>query len=156
MQKSIDERIRIVEHMEAEKMPGMNEAIFVNYEEQILELKKSLDYEIEYSNKKEQTISDLERQIKKLREKISNYEDKIVQKEEELCLKNKQCIDLQNELDAKVSEDEAKENVLEEKIVDSNKASDKKDININSYEDFVNLLLDRCLTYQSVCNSPVS
>lgn len=129
MQKSIDERIRIVEHMEAEKMPGMNEAIFVNYEEQILELKKSLDYEIEYSNKKEQTISDLERQIKKLREKISNYEDEIVQKEEELCLKNKQCIDLQNELDAKVSEGEAKENVLEEKIVDSNKASDKKDIN---------------------------
>lgn len=28
--------------------------------------------------------------------------------------------------------------------------ADKKDININSYEDFVNLLLDRCLTYQSV------
>ena len=28
--------------------------------------------------------------------------------------------------------------------------ADKKEININSYEDFVNLLLDRCLTYQSV------
>ena len=28
--------------------------------------------------------------------------------------------------------------------------ADKKEININSYEEFVNLLLDRCLTYQSV------
>lgn len=40
--------------------------------------------------------------------------------------------------------------MLNERDTEPHPIADKKEININSYEEFVNLLLDRCLTYQSI------
>lgn len=40
--------------------------------------------------------------------------------------------------------------LLNERDTEPHPIADKKEININSYEEFVNLLLDRCLTYQSI------